>query len=250
MEMKLKNKTAIVTGSAQGLGEAIALTLAQQGAAVVVVDLNMEELKAVATEIKALGHQAIAVQADVSKKQDVDDVVNSTISQLGQIDILVNCAAICPHTSILEITEEEWDRVLAVNLKGTFFLSQGVFREMIKRKSGKIVSIASSAAKNGGIATGAHYSASKAGVVCMTKSLALAAAPYKINVNCICPGPHKTPMTDVLGDEINARTAEMVPWKEFGQPQDIANAVLFLVSKESRYITGEILDVNGGLIMD
>lgn len=248
--MKLENKVAIVTGSAQGLGRATALTLAREGARIVVSDLNLEKAKRVVEEIKISGGEAIAVKVDVSKKEDVESMVKATISEFSQIDILVNCAGICSSSPILEIRAEEWDRIFAVNLKGTFLCSQAVFREMIKRGSGKIVNISSASAKIGGVVVGAHYSASKAGVICFTKSLALAAAPYKINVNCVCPGPHKTEMTDLWGDEINARFKDMIPWKEYGQPQDVAEAVLFLVSEAARYITGEILDVNGGLIMD
>ena len=248
--MKLSNKVAIVTGSAQGLGKAIAVTLAKEGANIVASDINLEKAKAVVKEIEVMKREAIAVKADVSKKQDVESMVKTTISQFGQIDILVNCAGICSLSPILEITEEEWDRIFAVNLKGTFLCSQAVFREMLGRKSGKIVNISSASAKIGGVAVGAHYSASKAGVICFTKSLALAAAPYKINVNCVCPGPVETEMTDAWGDEMNTKFKNMIPWKDYGKPQDIAAAVLFLVSEEARYITGETLDVNGGLVMD
>jgi 3-oxoacyl-[acyl-carrier protein] reductase len=250
MKMELRNKVAIVTGAAQGLGQAIALTLAREGAKIVVGDINLEKAKEVVEEIRAQGEDAIAVKVDVSQKQNVERMVNAAISKFGQIDILVNCAGICSLSPILEIEEEEWDKILAVNLKGTFLCSQAVFREMVKRKSGKIVNISSASAKMGGIVVGAHYSASKAGIICFTKSLALSAAPYKINVNCVCPGPQKTEMTDVWGDKINTKFKNMIPWKEYGKPQDIAEAVLFLVSAKARYITGEILDVNGGLVMD
>jgi len=125
-----------------------------------------------------------------------------------------------------------------------------VFREMVKKKSGKIITISPVAGKIGGLAVGAHYSSSKAGIICLTKSLALAAAPYKINVNCVCPGPMKTEMTDVWEDAIHTRLKNTIPWKDYGKPQDVAEAILFLVSEESGYITGEILDVNGGLLMD
>lgn len=248
--MKLKDKVAIVTGAAQGLGKAIALTLAREGSRVVVCDLNPEKTRSVADELGKQGQKAMALKVDVSKNRDIKDMVETVIAEFGQIDILVNCAGICPRPPFLEITEEEWDKVFAVNMKGTFLCTQAVLKHMIGRKSGKIVNISSTAGKNGGLKVGAHYSASKAGVICFTKSAALFAAPYKINVNCVCPGPQKTAMTDVQGDEANAELAAQIPWKEYGQPQDIANAVLFLVSDESRYITGETMDVNGGLIMD
>ena len=168
----------------------------------------------------------------------------------GRVDILVNNAGICPTTAIVDIRAAEWDRVLAVNLRGTFLMSREAFRLMKERHAGKIVSIASAAAKSGGLTAGAHYAASKAGVVAFTKSLALAGAPFKVNVNAVCPGPIATDMTEAWGADTNRAFAEKIPWKEYGQPQDIAEAVAFLASDRARYITGEVLDVNGGLIMD
>jgi len=151
---------------------------------------------------------------------------------------------------ILQIQVEEWDKIMAVNLRGTFLTSREAFRIMKEKKSGKIISLASAAAKIGGLAAGAHYSASKAGIICFTKSLALQAAPFRINVNAVCPGPTCTEMTDAWGDETNKAFADRIPWKQYAQPKDIANAVVFLASDKSRYMTGEIIDVNGGLVMD
>ncbi len=166
------------------------------------------------------------------------------------VDVLVNNAGICPTTPVLDIRAAEWDRVLAVNLRGTFLMSREALRRMRTRAAGRIVSIASAAAKLGGLTAGAHYAASKAGVIALTKSLALAAAPSKVNVNAVCPGPTTTDMTDAWGTETNRAFAEKIPWKEYGKPQDVAEAVAFLASDRARYITGEVLDVNGGLVMD
>jgi 3-oxoacyl-[acyl-carrier protein] reductase len=168
----------------------------------------------------------------------------------GRVDILVNNAGICRMIPILDITVSEWDKILAVNLRGTFLMSREAFRIMKEQGSGKIVSIASAAAKIGGLAAGAHYSASKAGVICFTKSLALQAAPFHINVNAVCPGPMATEMTDAWGDKTNDAFKAKIPFGDYGVPQDVANAVAFLVSDKAKYITGEILDVNGGLVMD
>lgn len=248
--MELEGKVGIVTGSAKGLGKAIALKLAKEGCTIVASDIDKDGASEVIKEIRSLGQDGIPVRADVSKKSDVEAMVKEVILKYGHIDILVNNAGICSLTPIIDITEEEWDRVMAINLKGTFLCSQAVFKEMTKKESGKIVNIASLAGKVGGIVTGAHYSASKAGVICFTKSLALQAALYKINVNAVCPGPQDTEMTSIWGDKINTSFRDTIPFKEYGKPDDVAEAVLFLVSERSRYITGEILDVNGGLYMD
>ena len=248
--MELEGKVGIVTGSAKGLGKAIALNLAKEGCTIVASDIDSNGAGEVIKEIRSLGQDGISVKADVSKKSDVEAMIKEAVLKYGHIDILVNNAGICSLAPIIDITEEEWDRVMAINLKGTFLCSQAVLKEMMKKESGKIVNIASLAGKVGGIVTGAHYSASKAGVICFTKSLALQAAPYKINVNAVCPGPQDTEMTNVWGDKINTSFRDTIPFKEYGKPDDVAEAVLFLVSERSRYITGEILDVNGGLYMD
>jgi len=244
--MELEGKSAIITGGASGLGKATAETLARAGATVVISDVDRASAEEVAGRIP----RAICIPADVSAKVEVESLFARARDALGKIDILVTVAGVCSLTRFPDVTEEEWDRIFAVNLKGTFFCCQAALRQMVNRKYGKVVTVSSAAAKIGGVAVGAHYSASKAAVICLTKSMALYAAPYHVNVNCVCPGPQETPLTDAWGGKINRAFREKIPWKEYGKPEDVAEAVLFLVCERSRYITGEILDVNGGLVMD
>lgn len=247
---ELPGRVAVVTGGAQGIGRAICRRLAEEGADVVVADLNEPRAWETVEIVKGLGRRGSFVSTDVSSEESVKALYEAVLGEYGTVDILVNNAGLCRMVPILEIEVEEWDRILAVNLRGTFLMSREAFRIMKEKGRGKIVSIASAAAKIGGLAAGAHYSASKAGVICFTKSLALQAAPYRINVNAVCPGPTATEMTDAWGDETNAAFAAKIPWKEYGRPEDIANAVAFLASDRASYMTGEIVDVNGGLVMD
>lgn len=246
----MKGQVAIVTGGSQGIGRAICMSLAEAGANIAVADMQLEKAEQTAAAIKELGPQAIAVKTDVSSVSDVENLYKSVLDVFGTVDILVNAAGICKMVPILEIAPEEWDHMLAVNLRSVFLCSREAFKIMKQKGEGKIISIASAAAKIGGIAAGAHYSASKAGVICFTKSLALQAAPFHINVNAVCPGPTRTVLTGAWGEEVNKAFADQIPWKEYGDPKDTADAVVFLASSHAKYITGEILDVNGGLVMD
>ena len=248
--MKFKDKTVILTGAAGGIGSAIGQLFADEGAQLVLIDLDQSALDKEVAKIQEENGQAIGIALDVSNEESVKRAVGLTLERFGKIDVLVNCAGICKTIPILEIEVEEWDRFMAVNLRSVFLFCREVFRHMRENKYGKIVNIASAAAKIGGVAAGAHYSASKAGVICFTKSLALQAAPYKINVNAVCPGPTKTEMTAAWGPQKNTEFAEAIPFKEYAAPIDIAEAVIFLASDQAKYITGEILDVNGGLVMD
>lgn len=248
--MELKDKVAIVTGGSQGIGKAICLGLAEMDANVVVADINDNEAQQTAKLVENMGCKSLYIRTDVSCEKSVKELYNKVISQFGTVDILVNNAGICRMIPILDIEVAEWDKILAVNLRGVFLMCREAFKIMKEQKVGKIISIASAAAKTGGAAAGAHYSASKAGVICFTKSLAQQAAPFKINVNAVCPGPIKTELTDAWGEDTNDAFAKNIPWKEYGTPEDVANAVCFLASEKSRYITGEMVDVNGGLVMD
>ena len=246
----LENKIAIVTGGARGIGRAICLALAQEGANVAIADLQMDAAEETGEMVRKCGRKSIVLKTDVSSEQSVNVLCARVLDELGAVDILVNNAGLCRKIPILDIDIAEWDLVLAVNLRGTFLMSREAFRSMKEKRSGKIISIASAAAKIGGMAAGAHYSASKAGVICFTKSLALQAAPFKINVNAVAPGPIATEMTDAWGEDTNRVFAANIPWKEYGRPEDVAHVVVFLASDKSCYITGEIIDVNGGLVMD
>lgn len=248
--MELEGKVAIITGAAGGIGSATARLFSKEGAVLVLVDINQPRLDTLVSKFAKRGTKTSAFAIDVSREEDVRDVVRSTLKKFHKIDILVNNAGICTMKPILDIDVGEWDRILAVNLRSVFLFSREVFRNMKERRSGKIINIGSAAGKIGGVAAGAHYSASKAGVMCFTKSLALQAAPYTINVNSVCPGPTKTEMTDAWDETTNVTFAAQIPFKTYARPEDIAEAILFLASERARYITGEILDVNGGLVMD
>jgi len=246
--MELKGKVALVTGGAQGIGKAVALMLARHGADVVVADVNLEKAAETAKEVEATGRGAMAVNVDVTRLSDVENMVESAIGRFGRIDILINNAGIARDKLILRMTEEDWDAVLDVNLKGTFNCTKAVIKHMSKQRSGKIVNIASVVGEMGN-AGQANYSASKAGVIGLTKTIAREFSQRGINVNAIAPGYIQTPMTDVLPDKAKEELKRMIPMERLGQPEDVAYAVLFLVSDASSYVTGQVLNVNGGIYM-
>ncbi|MEK6645193.1 MAG: 3-oxoacyl-ACP reductase family protein [Candidatus Firestonebacteria bacterium] len=248
--MKLKNKVAVVTGAGRGIGKTIALALAKEGAKVVINDVNFELSQMVASEIKKKNREAIALQSDVSNSIEVTNMVDEIIKKFKKIDILVNNAGIMQSISVEKMTEENWDKMMAINLKGVFLCSKAVMKYMKKQKSGKIINISSLAGKSGGIMVGANYSASKAGVIAFTKSLARELAPYKINVNAVAPGTADTDMAKLFSAEQRRKIIDAIPLGRFANPEDIANAVVFLASNRADYITGATLDVNGGLLMD
>jgi 3-oxoacyl-[acyl-carrier protein] reductase len=246
--MELKAKVALITGAAQGIGKAVTLVLARHGADVVVADVNIEKAQETAREVEALGRAAMAVRVDVTHLEDVEKMVEAAVQRFGKIDILVNNAGIARDKLILRMTEEDWDTVLNVNLKGTFNCTKAVIKHMSKQRSGKIVNIASVVGMMGNPGQ-ANYSASKAGVIGLTKTVAREFAARGINVNAIAPGYIQTPMTEVLPEKAKEELKRLIPMNRLGQPEDVAHAVLFLVSEVSSYITGNILNVNGGIYM-
>jgi len=244
----LSNKTAIVTGAGRGIGYAIAQTLAMAGAAIVLVDVDGPMAEQAASQIREEGLVAVGLAADVSDRDQVRSAVDYVLAEWRQIDILINNAGICPITPVEEITVEEWDLVLDINLKGAFLFSQAVIPTMRQQQTGKIVNIASSAGQMGGLAVGLHYSASKAGLFGLTKGLARILAPY-VQVNAVAPGTTESEMTSGWDQATVANIAGMIPAGRLGRPADVAAAVRFLASNQADYLTGQTLSVNGGLLM-
>lgn len=248
---ELTGKVAIVTGARRGIGRGIALTLAKAGANVTVSDVSLEDCQKVVGEVEALGRKGLAVKCDVSKKAEVDEMVQKTVAEFGKVDILVNNAGILGgFKPFLELTEEDWDKVIEINLKGQFLCAQSAAREMIRNKWGRIVNIASIASGQVGVGFPqiAHYCASKGGITAMTEALALELSPQGVNVNAIGPGVIETEMTKgMLADEKTRQGMLMrVPKGRVGQPEDIGAAAVFLASDEADYITGATLFVDGG----
>ncbi len=246
--MQLNGKVVVVTGAGQGIGRAIALRLAREGARVVVGDLHAATAQQTVQKIVVEGGQAVDLVADVTNRSDAIALTQKAIQTFRGLDILVNNAGFYPNAPIIEIDEAEWDHVLAVNLKGTFLCSQAAAKQMMTQRSGVIINIASVDAKTR--TTGnAHYAAAKAGVISFTRTLACEMAPYNIRVNAVSPG---WIVTDTLKakSERWRQALEEIPVGRLGTPEDVAEAVLFLVSDAASYITGEILDVNGGIVMD
>jgi len=246
--MKLKDKVAIVTGAGQGIGRAIALTLAREGAKVVVSDIS-DKAREVVKEIEDFGSEALAIKADVWNSKETQKMAKATIEKFGRIDILVNNAGIYPSKSLVEMEEEDWDRVLGVNLKGVFNCTKAVLPKMIEQKRGIIINISSIAGAVVGFSKLAHYSASKAGIIGFTKAAALELAQYGIRMNAIAPGAIKTPGTEALGEETLKQIEQTVPLKRIGQPQDVADLVVFLASEASSYITGQLIIADGGYVI-
>ncbi len=246
--MELEGKVALVTGGAQGIGRAIGLLLAQRGATIVISDINIQKAEETAKEIETLGRKAMAVQVDVGNYQEVENMVDAIVERFSRIDILVNNAGITRDKLILRMSEEDWDSVIRINLKGTFNCTKAVLKYMSRQRSGKIVNIASVVGMMGN-AGQANYSASKAGIIGFTKTIAREFAQRGINVNAIAPGYIQTPMTDVLPEKVKEELRRLIPMERLGQPEDVAQAVLFLVSEASSYITGQVLNVNGGIYM-
>ena len=254
----LTDKVAIVTGGGQGIGRAIALRLAREGADVAIADLNAGTAAAVAGEVKGLGRKALAVRTDVAQAKDRKALVDAALSTFGKIDILVNNAGIIRLSDPLKVTEDEWDLVQAVNVKGTYFTCQAVLPHMLERGAGKIVNLASIAAKAGSTAW-IHYNVSKASVVALTRNLAVAYGKRGINVNCVCPGIVDTemwakiereagPLLGLKPGEFTQARLNTIALGRLEKPEDVGDAVAFLCSDDARYITGQAINVEGGIL--
>jgi 3-oxoacyl-[acyl-carrier protein] reductase len=242
---RLEGQVAIITGGAQGIGRATAELFAAEGAKLVLCDMDGALVEKTAAEIGAVG-SAVGIQANVTRMEDAERVVQAALDKFGRIDILVNNAGITKDNLLLRMTEQEWDAVLDVNLKGAFCFAKVASKAMLKARKGAIVNIASVVGQEGNIGQ-ANYAASKAGLIGFTKALAKELASRNIRVNCVAPGFIKTRLTDVLPEEAKKRLAERILLGRLGEPADIAKAVLFLSSEEASYITGHVLGVNGGL---
>lgn len=246
--LKLEGKNAIVTGSARGIGKAIALKLAEEGANVVISDVNLEAAEETSKEIRNMGRKSFALKVDVTNYSEVENMINKTKEEWGSVDILVNNAGITKDNLILKMTVEDFEQVIDINLKGVFNGIKAVYPVMMKQRSGKIVNIASIIGLIGN-AGQANYSASKAGVIALTKTAAKELASRGVCVNAVAPGYIQTPMTDKLPDNIKEEMLKLIPLKRMGQPEDIAKVVLFLSSSDSDYITGQTIVVDGGMVM-
>lgn len=246
--MIFKDKVTIVTGASQGIGETIARAFAAEGAAVALVDVQREKLEAVAASIAASGGRAAVQVADVSKFDQAAAAAEAVVKEFGKIDHLVNNAGITRDNLLLRMKEEEWDLVLAVNLKGVFNFSKAVVRSMLSARSGRIVNLSSVAGAMGNPGQ-TNYSASKAGLIGFTKSLAREVGSRGITVNAVAPGCISTAMFDALPDAVKQSFLTVIPLQRFGVTEDVARAVRFLCSDDAAYITGQVLHVNGGLYM-
>ena len=248
--MKHKGRVAIVTGGARGIGKAIALSFIREGAKVALVDVDKENSEVLKNEIEKEKGKVIAIPCDITKSAEVKVMVDQVRNAFDRIDILVNNAGIIRRGTIETVTDEDWDRVIEVNLKGTFNCCKAVAGIMKQQGSGKIVNISSIAGKMGDITSAPGYASSKAGIDALTKTFARQLAPYGINVNTVSPHAIETEMSAQWSEERRKEIIASIPLGRLGKPEDVANAVLFLASDEASFITGEILDVNGGALMD
>lgn len=245
---KLDEKVAVVTGSGRGIGRAIVEKLAAEDAKVVVSDVNEESAQEAA---KAIGGDALGLRADVTSKASVESMVGEIMSRFGRVDVLVNNAGWDKVGPFLDSDEADWDRVIAINLYGTFHCCKAVLPVMVAQQYGKVINIGSDAGRVGSSGE-AVYSAAKGGVIAFTKTLAREMARYKINVNCVCPGPSDTPLFAEIGEDnpkLKEALIKAIPFRRLAQPDDLANTIAFLASDEAAYITGQTLSVNGGLNM-
>jgi len=244
----LKDKVAVVTGASRGIGKSITLALARQGAKLVAVDITRKGMEELLAEIKALGSEGIAVEGNVTVTADTERMIEQAVAAYGRVDILVNNAGITRDGLLLRMKDEDWDAVLTVNLKGAFLCTRAVSKIMTKQRSGRIINITSVVGQMGN-AGQANYCASKAGLMGLTRSNARELAKRNITVNAVAPGFIVSDMTDALPEKVRQEMAAQIPLERFGTADDIANAVVFLATDASAYITGQVLAVNGGMYM-
>lgn len=246
----LDDRVVLVTGGGSGIGREIAMLFSQNGASVVIVDIDEETSGNVEAEINEAGGQALAVKCDVTQPDQVRQAVNQAVEKFNKLHILVNNAGICPLRSFEEISLEEWNKVLAINLTGAFLLSQAALPYLRKAGgNGRIINMGSLAGQIGGISVGAHYSVSKGGLMILTKQLAKLLAPERVTVNNIAPGTTDTALTQAWPEEIRASLVHQIPLGRLGRPEDVANLALFLASDAAEYITGATININGGLFI-
>lgn len=246
--MKLRDRVSLITGSARGIGREIALTFAREGSDIVVCDVDLEAAQKTQKDIEALGRRALSFKADVTNLKQIGEMVNLILDKFAKIDILINNAGITKDNLILRMSEEDWDTVLSVNLKGAFNCIKILSRHMLKKRYGKVINIASVIGIVGN-AGQANYAASKGGLIALTKSVAKELASRNINVNAVAPGFIQTPMTDKLSEDYKKQMLNAIPLRKLGSPADVAKACLFLASPESEYMTGQVIVVDGGMTM-
>lgn len=246
--MRLKETSTLITGAAQGIGKAVAIGMAMEGANVGIADVNIEKAEIAAEEIRKLGVKSLAIKLNVSSQDEVISAFETFTKEFGRLDILVNNAGITRDGLLIRMKEEDWDAVLNINLKGTFLCSKEAVKIMSKQRSGKIINISSVVAFTGNPGQ-ANYSSSKSAVIGLTKTIAREYASRGIRVNAVAPGFIQTAMTDALPEKVKDEMKNSIPLGQFGVPDDITNAVIFLSSKESDYITGQVLHINGGMYM-
>ena len=243
-----KEKVAVITGASRGIGRSVALALAAQGATIVAMDMDQAATDAVVAELKDAGARALAVVGNVTVTADVERMIDAAVEAFGRVDILINNAGITRDGLLMRMKDEDWDAVLNVNLKGAFLCTRTAFKVMSKQRYGRIINIASVVGQMGNVGQ-ANYCASKAGLIGLTKSNAREMAKRNITVNAVAPGFIATAMTDALSDKVRAELTAQIPLERLGSADDIANAVIFLASEASGYITGHVLSVNGGMYM-
>lgn len=247
--MNLKGKNALVTGGSRGIGKAIALELARGGVNVALTYIsNMDSAKEVIGEVESYGVKGLAIKADVSNEEEVNSMIEIVNNEMGGIDILVNNAGITKDNLLIRMKTDDWDDVINTNLRGVYLCTKAVVRGMMKKRYGKIVNIASVVGISGNAGQG-NYSASKAGIIGFTKSIAKELGSRGININGVAPGFVETDMTNVLNDKVKEEMLKLIPLKRFARPEDIADVVAFLCSEKANYITGQIINVDGGMLM-